>query len=199
MGAALVGSYFIGTFLHGDDLSFHSWYEMAEALLVTLVVCAGVLAMKSFLARNAEILGQQNAELGARVRELAAVSSLARTVGATSDHEFMWSQGLLMAREATACDAGILFLQSEEGVLEPHHWIGLSDEVATMADAIRATDVLARYGGEEFVVLLPETDLPEAIQTGERIREAVEDRFAVEDGAANSKMDSGAVTVRTVS
>src|SRR5665811_2110465 len=67
--------------------------------------------------------------------------------------------------------------------------------VATMADAIRTTDVLARYGGEEFVVLLPETDLPEAIQTGERIREAVKDRFAVEGGAANPKMGSGAVTV----
>ena len=67
--------------------------------------------------------------------------------------------------------------------------------VATVADAIRTTDVLARYGGEEFVVLLPETDLPEAIQTGERIREAVKDRFAVEGGAADPKMGSGTVTV----
>ena len=131
IGAALVGSYFIGTFSHGDDLSFRSWYEMTEALLVTLVVCAGVLAMKSFLVSNAETLRQQNEDLDRRVRELAAITSFARLVDATSDRESIWRQGLLMALEATACDAGILFLQSEEGVLETHHWIGLSDEVAT--------------------------------------------------------------------
>src|SRR5665811_1440802 len=130
IGAAVVGSYSIGTFSHGDDLSFRSWYETVVALLVTLVVFAGAIAMKSFLARDAELLRQQNEELDARVRELAAVSSLARSVDTASDRDFMWRQGLQMALEATACEAGILFLQSEDGVLEPHHWIGLSDEVA---------------------------------------------------------------------
>ena len=67
--------------------------------------------------------------------------------------------------------------------------------VATIDGAIRTTDVLARYGGEEFVVLLPETDLPEAMQTGERIRKAVKDRFAVDDGAAEPEKSSGTVTV----
>jgi len=131
IGAAVVGSYFIGTFSHGDDLSFRSWYETVVALLVTLVVFAGAIAMKSFLARDAELLRQQNEDLDGRVRELAAVSSLARSVGATSDHGLMWPQGLLMALEATACDAGILFLVAEDGSLEPHHWVGLSDEVGT--------------------------------------------------------------------
>jgi diguanylate cyclase (GGDEF) domain len=54
--------------------------------------------------------------------------------------------------------------------------------VAATADAIRTTDVLARYGGEEFVVLLPETDLAEAILAGARIREAVRDRSVPENG-----------------
>jgi diguanylate cyclase (GGDEF)-like protein len=58
--------------------------------------------------------------------------------------------------------------------------------VAATAGALRTTDVLARYGGEEFVVLLPETDLPEAIRAGERVREAVRDRFALENGGAST-------------
>lgn len=42
---------------------------------------------------------------------------------------------------------------------------------------LRQTDLLARYGGEEFAVLLPETSKTEALQVGERMRIAVEDRL----------------------
>ena len=126
----MVGSYLAGTQLHGG-LDFRSWYEMVEALLITLVVLVGTIGLKYFLIRNAEILSDQNEELDARVRELTAVSSLARSVGATSDRGLLLRQGLRTALEATACEAGILFLQTEDGSLEPHHWVGLSDEFAT--------------------------------------------------------------------
>jgi two-component system cell cycle response regulator len=36
----------------------------------------------------------------------------------------------------------------------------------------RATDIVARFGGEEFVVLMPATDLAQAVVIAERIREA---------------------------
>ena len=39
---------------------------------------------------------------------------------------------------------------------------------------LRRGDQLSRFGGEEFVVLLPETELPEARQVAERIRAACE-------------------------
>lgn len=128
--AAVVGSYLFGTHLHGA-LDFRSWYELVEALLITTVVLVGTISMKYFLMRNAEILGGQNEELGARVRELTAVSSLARLVSATADRGLMLHQGLRMALEATASEAGILFLVAEDGSFEPHHWVGLSDEVGT--------------------------------------------------------------------
>jgi two-component system cell cycle response regulator len=52
-----------------------------------------------------------------------------------------------------------------------------------VAEAIRKqqrkADVLARYGGEEFVCLLPATDKHNALQTAERIRQAVEELVCV--------------------
>lgn len=38
---------------------------------------------------------------------------------------------------------------------------------------LRSTDILCRYGGEEFAILLPETEIQEAIQAAERLREVV--------------------------
>ncbi len=45
----------------------------------------------------------------------------------------------------------------------------------TVQAAVRATDLACRYGGEEFVVLLPHTDLEEALVVAERIRAGVEE------------------------
>ncbi|MGC8862484.1 MAG: bifunctional diguanylate cyclase/phosphohydrolase [Armatimonadota bacterium] len=45
----------------------------------------------------------------------------------------------------------------------------------TMLRTMRATDVAARYGGEEFVVVMPETDLPQALAAAERLRAAVQE------------------------
>jgi diguanylate cyclase (GGDEF)-like protein len=57
------------------------------------------------------------------------------------------------------------------------HAIG--DEVlkyiaALFRDSIRSTDLAARYGGEEFAVMMPETELNEAIAFAEKIRTLVE-------------------------
>lgn len=43
----------------------------------------------------------------------------------------------------------------------------------TLRTRLRKTDFIARFGGEEFVILMPETELPEALQVLETIREAV--------------------------
>ncbi|MCZ2127864.1 MAG: diguanylate cyclase [Anaerolineales bacterium] len=39
--------------------------------------------------------------------------------------------------------------------------------------SLRKVDIFARYGGEEFIALLPETELEQAVETAERIRQIV--------------------------
>ena len=131
IAAVLVASDLFSTFFNGDgDWTLRSGYQTVATLLVTAVVLAGTVAMKEFLSRNAKTLGEQNTKLDARVRELAAVSSLARSVSTATDRDSVLRQGLLMALEATACDSGILFLDNGRGSLQPHHWVGLSDDAA---------------------------------------------------------------------
>ena len=43
------------------------------------------------------------------------------------------------------------------------------------AESVRSTDLVARYGGEEFAVMMPETELDDAIAFAEKIRSLVED------------------------
>lgn len=49
--------------------------------------------------------------------------------------------------------------------------IGIADLIQSQ---IRSPDILGRYGGEEFVILMPETNLENAQNAAERLREAVD-------------------------
>jgi two-component system cell cycle response regulator len=49
----------------------------------------------------------------------------------------------------------------------------LRQAAACMQQQVRGSDILGRIGGEEFAVVLPETDLPAAIELAERMRLAL--------------------------
>lgn len=62
-----------------------------------------------------------------------------------------------------------------------------------LRSTLRGDEVLARYGGEEFCLLLPETDMSEALEGGERIRAAVaEQSFPTEHGEVAVTISIGA-------
>lgn len=48
------------------------------------------------------------------------------------------------------------------------------DFVNIVKDTIRITDIFARWGGEEFVLIFPNTDIEEAVDISERIRNSIE-------------------------
>jgi diguanylate cyclase (GGDEF)-like protein len=86
----------------------------------------------------------------------------------------------LLTRRRRAEDAiGILMVDIDRfKALNDAHGHAVGDEVlravaAAIAGAVREDDVPARYGGEEFAVVLRNPSRAEAVEVGERIREAV--------------------------
>jgi diguanylate cyclase len=49
--------------------------------------------------------------------------------------------------------------------------------VKVVKEIVRPTDVVARFGGEEFVILLPETDLDEAVRVMTRLQRELTKKF----------------------
>jgi len=50
----------------------------------------------------------------------------------------------------------------------------LTEIASIISDNIRMIDIAARYGGEEIAVILPETELDNALTAAEKLREAIE-------------------------
>lgn len=62
--------------------------------------------------------------------------------------------------------------------------------------SVRSSDLVARYGGEEFVVILPETNIPNAEKMAERIRVNIEkQRISVEEKQLSVTVSIGAATL----
>lgn len=66
-----------------------------------------------------------------------------------------------------------------------------------LREQCRKVDTIARWGGEEYLVLLPETDPGEALQTGDRFREAIHHSPVAYDGREISlTVSAGVATIR---
>jgi diguanylate cyclase (GGDEF)-like protein len=75
------------------------------------------------------------------------------------------------------------------------HWAGdrlLRMIAATLAQAVRRTDVVARIGGDEFAILLPETDAAGARVAAEKVTEELDEVIGKGEWSATFSM--GGVT-----
>ena len=54
--------------------------------------------------------------------------------------------------------------------------LALQHVAGLLLGAVRATDYVCRYGGEEFAIILPETNLGQALAMAERTRSSIESR-----------------------
>lgn len=74
----------------------------------------------------------------------------------------------------------------------------LQSVARVLMSSLRPYDFLARYGGEEFVIILPSTDLTDAIVVAERVRNLVAGsefphrKFTISIGVARLDVDAGA-------
>jgi len=79
------------------------------------------------------------------------------------------------------------------------HQVGddvLRTVVERFSRIVRDIDILGRYGGDEFVILLPETDLSEAAQVAERLRENIsESPIPTSVGSIDISVSIGIATV----
>jgi diguanylate cyclase (GGDEF)-like protein len=139
-----------------------SWPESAQRILNGAAVEASAALSRAYSHREAEARASTDALTGLPNRRYF--------------DEFC----ALLARRRRSEDAiGILMVDIDRFKrLNDAHGHAVGDEVlravaGAIAGAVREDDVPARYGGEEFAVLLRNPHLDEAVEVGERIREAV--------------------------
>ena len=58
----------------------------------------------------------------------------------------------------------------------------LKEITARTREALRKTDIFARYGGEEFVIILPETDLTQAVNVAEKLHDIIQKNIFEHEG-----------------
>jgi diguanylate cyclase (GGDEF)-like protein len=149
------------------------WPASAERILAGAAVEAGAALARAYSHREAEARASTDALTGLPNRRYF--------------DEFC----ALLARRRRAEDAiGILMVDIDRfKLLNDTHGHAVGDEVlravaGAIAAAVREDDVPARFGGEEFAVLLRNPTRDEAVEVGERVREAVASldlsRFGVE-------------------
>jgi len=137
-----------------------------DELAVRLEIAGRILAVHEQLARQNE-----------RLAELAAIDEL---TGAKNRRRFREDLELLFAQaDRLGSPLSLIMLdldhfkQYNDAFGHPAgdellQWVG-----STLRTAVRGHDVVARFGGEEFVMLLPATDVDEALEVAERLRSAI--------------------------
>lgn len=157
------------------------------ALAATFDIPASCLEPGEVLARANEALlrltiesERENAALQAEREQLIQQASTDVLTGVANRrhfHEFLEEHFRLAARYGTPLSLFLADLDRFKALNDTYgHLTG--DEVlravaARMKSVLRDADLLARFGGEEFVVVLPSTPLEGAIQSAERVREAI--------------------------
>lgn len=67
----------------------------------------------------------------------------------------------------------------------------------TLREQCRKVDTLARWGGEEYLILLPETPSEQALQTADRIRQAISEASVnTGQGLIKTTVSAGVATIR---
>jgi len=137
-----------------------------DELAVRLEIAERIIAMHDQLARQ-----------NARLAELATTDEL---TGVKNRRRFREDLDLLFAQADRLASSLSLIMLDIDHFKQFNDTFGhpAGDQVlrevgSTLKTILRGHDVVARYGGEEFVVLLPATEIDEAMEVAERLRSAI--------------------------
>jgi diguanylate cyclase (GGDEF)-like protein len=128
-----------------------------------------------------------NARLYHQTRMMALTDELTKLYNARFFNQFLDGEIRRCQRYESRVSLVFLDLDYFKQINDKYgHLVGsqvLIETAQVLKEGLREVDVVARYGGDEFLVILPETNIEEAGQVAERIRQAVEShRFQEEQG-----------------
>lgn len=161
------------------------WYQTLPARLIGILLL--IAAFAALVHLRTLYLGHQAVQLQQRIdaqtRDLLTANrrldQLAGTDGLTGIYNrrrFMELAAAAMRRQGPICIA-LFDLDHFKNVNDSHGHLAGDAVIRHAVDIIRAhcrqRDLLGRYGGEEFVLCLPEASPEKALETVERIRQAV--------------------------
>lgn len=148
-----------------SSITFHAagWGMVIEGILLALALAHQVRRHQ---------YARQQAEQLARIDPLTGLLNRR----AFFEHALpVWSSSLRQERPLSVMMVDIDHFKR----INDNHGHAMGDRAlaaisSLLAGACRASDIAARWGGEEFVLLLPETDAPQATQLAERLRGEIE-------------------------
>lgn len=118
-----------------------------------------------------------NAQLHAAVQKQAVTDTLTKVYNRRGLFELAQREVMRAHRFQRPLSAMLLDIDHFKQINDTHgHLIGdqiLAGVSAEFLKELRQVDLVGRYGGDEFIALLPETDLPQAMQIAERLRKSV--------------------------
>ncbi|MCK7542723.1 GGDEF domain-containing protein [Marinobacter bryozoorum] len=130
------------------------------------------LARQSLQEKQDELLA-----LNCKLEHMATTDSLTGLANRRVFEQTLSHQLAVLERNQTPVSLVLMDVDHFKQVNDTHgHPVGdavLQAVATTLKDNIREIDVAARIGGEEFVVIMPDTELEEAVVVGERLRERI--------------------------
>ncbi|MBC8113403.1 MAG: GGDEF domain-containing protein [Candidatus Saccharimonas sp.] len=167
-------------------------------------------AAKQLLEANVQLqeeLHSAREQVSVKQLQIETYISDARTDGLTEianrrafDHEI---RRLFAQRQRQGVSFALLLADIDHFKwFNDYHGHQVGDEMlrlvaGTLSHTLRDMDLVCRYGGEEFAMILPETSLPHAIRTSERVHEALEQMsHRVENAQLRVTVSIGVAEVR---
>jgi diguanylate cyclase (GGDEF)-like protein len=157
-----------------DGMSYPLYILLMVMIALTYLIYTAVIYWHQTLLKANQQLLDKNIEL----EELATTDSLTKLFNRRRALEFAEAEFERSVRNQQHLSILMVDIDKFKRINdELGHLVGdtvIRDVAKRLSESVRPYDVSGRYGGEEFIVILPDTDLDNAIQIAKRILAKIE-------------------------